>query len=125
MSGTINHRERTTYVVRREDMASVTYPDVSLDELRVKVPRGFRAPDPRNPFVVSMERGSDWIEQADAKGQKLTPEKMVKLAQYITGTVLNDRDLANLRGLARDMISPPPIPVSQRPNALKYEGEQR
>ncbi len=121
MSKVTGHGERKAYVVRREDMAtSAVYPDASLDELRIKLPESFRAPDPRNPFVVSMERGPGWIEQADAKGQKLTPEKMVKLAQYITGTVLNDRGLANLRGLARDMISPRPNAL----NALKYEGEQ-
>ena len=88
------------------------YPDVNLEELRVKIPVSFvpyKAPMSGNPFMVLMEHGVIWLEQAKRKGDKLTPEKMVRLVQYMTGVILNDGDLKNMRGFARDMITKPVV----------------
>ncbi len=86
------------------------YPDVNLEELRVVLPEyNEYYIDERNPFVVFMELWSEWFEGLNNQRHSMSEVGLVRMVQHRCGVNLNDADLANMRGLARDMITKPVV----------------
>lgn len=97
---------RQPHPLARDFFVEPQYPDVNLDELRVELPLvASDDVDTRNPFIALMEDGQMWLD-AD---ELLDEVAMVHKVQYQCHVSLNDADLRNMRGLARDIITKPVV----------------